>query len=125
MWILPADHHISDEGSLQKALQDTMIAAGQGYLATFGILPTRPDTGYGYIRFADEIHTDERARHVVKFVEKPNLETAQTYLNDGQYLWNSGMFVFQTKTILDNFKRYAPEILNAICVGVDKNFIQN
>jgi len=114
MWVLPADHHIADEDALQTALQDTMIAAGQGYLSTFGILPTRPDTGYGYIRFADEISKDDRARHVAEFVEKPNLETAQTYLNDGQYLWNSGMFVFQAKTILDNYNQYAPDILNAI-----------
>lgn len=114
MWVLPADHHIADENALQNALHDTMIAAGQGYLATFGILPTRPDTGYGYIHFADEIVQDERARHVAEFVEKPNLETAQTYLNDGQYLWNSGMFVFQAKTILENYAQYAPHILDAI-----------
>jgi len=114
MWVLPADHHIADEDSLKIALQDTMIAGGKGYLSTFGILPSRPDTGYGYIRFSDEINADERARHVAEFVEKPNLETAQDYISDGQYLWNSGMFVFQTKTIIDSYLKYAPNIINAI-----------
>ncbi len=113
MWILPADHHISDGNALKQALEETVTAAQQGYLTTFGIIPTRPETGYGYIRITDETVTGQ-TRKAAKFVEKPNLETAKTYIKGGNYLWNSGMFVFKTNTIIENYTRHANEIMQYV-----------
>ncbi|MCB1579664.1 MAG: mannose-1-phosphate guanylyltransferase [Rhodospirillales bacterium] len=109
-WILPADHHIQNEQALHEALAAALEAAEQDYIVTFGIQPTRPETGYGYINVGQPLE-GASARKANAFFEKPDKETASTYLKESTYLWNSGMFLFQTGTVLRQFDEHAPEIL--------------
>lgn len=112
MWVLPADHHIGHEAELSLSFQHALQAAKAGKLATFGIKPTRPDTGYGYI-YAGK--PDKNGVMTIdSFVEKPDLATAETYLADGNYLWNSGMFVFTAQTVLAKYAEYAQDILDGV-----------
>lgn len=103
--VLAADHLIENEDAFARAVSEAQALALQGRLVTFGITPTTPDTGYGYI--------EANGSEVVRFVEKPNLETAREYLASGRYLWNSGMFCFQAGVILAEMERLCPEILAA------------
>lgn len=112
LWILPSDHYIGDEGALASAFEAAIPSSQEGNLVTFGIAPTRPDTGYGYIRAQPGIYTD--VLPVEEFVEKPNLETAKKYLSSGQYLWNAGMFLFTVRGVLDQFDVHAPGIARAV-----------
>ena len=113
LWVLPADHFMGDEQALETAFHLALKAAQSGRLVTFGIQPTRPETGYGYIRKAA---TDicEGIYSVERFVEKPDLETAKSYLSEGTYLWNSGMFVFRVRDVLDAFGTHSPAILEGV-----------
>lgn len=113
MWILPSDHHVADEDVLKRAFSDALSAVENGHIVTFGITPTRPDTGYGYI-LPDSLNKTGKTCGVSAFVEKPDLETARAYLESGEYLWNSGMFAFTAKTILNAYKMHANEILAGI-----------
>ena len=113
MWILPADHHIADENILSQSLCDALEAARAGKLVTFGITPTRADTGYGYIR-AGAKTTTAGVLEVAEFVEKPNLETAQKYVAEGNYLWNSGMFLFTAQSVTEHYNEFAPRILSDV-----------
>ncbi|MDJ0801379.1 MAG: mannose-1-phosphate guanylyltransferase/mannose-6-phosphate isomerase [Desulfobacterales bacterium] len=114
--VLPADHHIEQPAAFHQA-----VAAGQGltarnYLTTFGIVPTAPETGYGYIHKGKAFDTadgGDQAAAIEAFVEKPDRQTAQTYLASGRYLWNSGMFLFRTDSILEEMQRLVPGILGA------------
>ena len=106
--VLPSDHVIADVPAFQKAVLTAAKQAEQGYLVTFGIVPTFPATGYGYVKASgDEL---DGAYTLEKFVEKPCLEKAQEYLASGEYSWNSGMFVFKAATFLDELKKYNPEM---------------
>lgn len=120
MWILPADHHIGDEAALADSFENAVASARDGNLVTFGIAPTRPDTGYGYIRAARGSGHD-KILAVEEFVEKPDSETAKQYLTSGSYLWNSGMFLFSTKTVLDEFTTHAPYILKTVQTATKDN----
>lgn len=113
MWILPADHHIARESALASSFQHALKAAKEGFLVTFGITPTRPDTGYGYIR-SGQADASGHVYGVDSFVEKPDLATAESYLADSAYLWNSGMFVFAAKTVLEQYSTHAPVILSGV-----------
>lgn len=104
MLVLPSDHIVLDEPAFNQAVSQAELLALQGRIVTFGIKPSAPETGYGYIE-AD--HHD-----VIRFIEKPNLEQAQIYLNN-HYLWNSGMFCFSAQTMLDEMQTHCPEILAA------------
>ncbi len=108
--VLPADHVIRDPAALTAAISLAIPAAEQGKLVTFGVVPTAPETGYGYIRGGKG---QEGVRPVEQFVEKPDLETARAYLESGAYFWNSGMFLFGADSFLDELKAYAPEMLAA------------
>jgi len=90
IWILPCDHYIGDEAALAVALKAASLEAQKNQIVTFGIKPTHPETGYGYIRLGIN---DETA----KFFEKPDLEAAARYVASGNYLWNSGMFLAKAK----------------------------
>ena len=103
--VLAADHLIADQNSFAQAVATATQLAAQGKLVTFGIQPDMPETGYGYIE-AD-------GHHVKRFVEKPNLATAQDYLASGRYLWNSGMFCFQAGVMLKEMAQHCPAILEA------------
>jgi mannose-1-phosphate guanylyltransferase len=110
MVVLPADHFIKDE----EALRDTLIHAGHaaknGYLVTLGIMPSRPETGYGYIE-ADMDLRGVGPFPVRRFVEKPPIEEAMRYLEEGNFFWNSGMFIWRADTILGELKSFLP-VLN-------------
>ena len=109
MMVLPSDHLIKYTSLFLNTLTDACEVAEQGgNLVTLGIAPDCPETGYGYIKFQPE-QTLGRAFAVEKFVEKPDLETAKAYLASEQYLWNSGMFIWKTSTILKNLQTYLPE----------------
>ncbi|WNZ56920.1 mannose-1-phosphate guanylyltransferase/mannose-6-phosphate isomerase [Microbulbifer sp. MKSA007] len=109
--VLPADHAVSDEVNFQESVESARALAEQGHLVTFGIVPTRAETGYGYIRRGDKLA--ETAWKVAEFVEKPDTETAEAYLASGDYSWNSGMFLFRASRYLEELERYRADILTA------------
>ncbi|WP_038249462.1 mannose-1-phosphate guanylyltransferase/mannose-6-phosphate isomerase [Ghiorsea bivora] len=108
MLVLPADHIIQDIPAFHQALDQAIAAAEQGKLVTFGIVPEHPDTGFGYIQ-AEMSHADT-ALPVKRFTEKPDLKTAKTFLDEGGYFWNSGMFVWKASVILAELQKYQPKI---------------
>ncbi len=107
--VLPADHVIKDVAAFQKAVRIALQAAQQGKLATFGIVPSSPETGYGYIQ-RGPASGQEGAYPIARFVEKPSLERAQQFLQSGDYLWNSGMFLFRASRYMQELERFAPQI---------------
>lgn len=113
MLVMPADHVIPNVQAFQSAVTQAARAAGDGYLATFGIVPTKPETGYGYIRKGKTLVGFDSLQRVAEFVEKPDSATAAQYLASGDYLWNSGMFVLNAAVWLDELKRRRPDILQA------------
>ncbi len=108
--VLPADHSIADMAALQQAVNLGQKLAEDGKLVTFGVVPTRPETGYGYIRRG---HALGDGYHVDSFVEKPSEQKAVEYLTSGDYFWNSGMFMFKASVFLQELACYAPQILQA------------
>lgn len=125
--VLPADHVIADLAAFHKAVVQAQALAKQGFLVTFGIVPTEPETGYGYIK-RDTLQQGS-AFNVAAFVEKPDAETAKHYLDSGDYYWNSGMFAFKAGTFLNELEKFNPEML-AICrqalnaAKVDLDFVR-
>ena len=113
--ISPSDHIISPDDIFFKYVKQAESLAKQGYIVTFGINPTKPETGYGYIEAnKNQSLLGNVAYKVKQFHEKPDFKTAQKYLLTGNYYWNSGIFVFSIKTIMEEFKKYIPEIFNII-----------
>lgn len=110
MVVLPADHIIKDEVRFRAHLAVAIESAQNGRLVTFGIQPTRPDTGFGYVKV--KAHSDENMQvcEVAHFTEKPDLQTAKKFLMDGGYYWNSGMFVWRASVILDEIRQHLPEV---------------
>jgi len=111
MVVLPADHIVTKNDAFQSCLKSAVQAAETGRIVTFGIVPTQPETGFGYIQTKPgeaELHT------VMRFVEKPDLEHAQRMLDDGNYYWNSGMFVWKCSVILAQIKKHLPEIWSVL-----------
>lgn len=114
MLVLASDHLIKQNDIFIDTLREaSQIAAQEENLVTLGITPNYPETGYGYIKF-DSSKVIGNAKAVEKFVEKPDLETAKEYLASGEYLWNSGMFVWKVSTILKKFKQYMPDIYEGL-----------
>jgi mannose-1-phosphate guanylyltransferase/mannose-6-phosphate isomerase len=116
--VLPADHVIRDAKALCAAISNGLGIVENGALLTFGIVPTAPETGYGYIRRGAKCEVrsakpDNDIYAVQEFVEKPALATAEDYLNCGDYYWNSGMFMFKASAYLAELEKHAPEILSA------------
>ncbi len=109
--VLPADHLIDDVEAFKAAVDSASKLAGQGYLSTFGVVPTRAETGYGYILRGAEL---DGGYVIDRFVEKPDQTTAQAYLDSGQYYWNSGMFCFPAKALLAEAKSSNPELAEAV-----------
>ncbi|CCG36228.1 mannose-1-phosphate guanyltransferase [Xanthomonas phaseoli pv. phaseoli] len=107
--VLPSDHVIGNEAAFQAAVKVAAEAAAQGKLVTFGIKPTAPETGYGYIKAG----AGTGASAVERFVEKPDLATAQSYLASGEYYWNSGMFLFRASRYLEELRKFHPAIADA------------
>lgn len=113
--VLPADHSIPNRQALQAVIENGAVMARAGKLVTFGIVPTAPETGYGYIQRGDQNGTGFDVR---RFVEKPALETAQDYLASGDYYWNSGMFMFTAEQFLAQLALHAPDILEVCQAAV-------
>jgi len=111
--VFPSDHAIQDLKAFQEDFSQALQVASKGYLVTFGIKPTGPETGYGYIKVGDLLdHT--RAYSVEAFVEKPDREKAVHYFETGKYYWNAGMFTFQASSFQENLGRLEPTILKSI-----------
>lgn len=125
--VLAADHLIQDVAAFHQSINTALPLAQEGKLVTFGIVPSHPETGYGYVEQGESLGNGGFV--VRKFVEKPDLDTAQTYLAKGNYFWNSGMFMFQASRYLDELQRFCPEILAACQQALangsrDMNFIR-
>ncbi len=114
--VLPSDHVVRNETAFHAAVKQAAIAAEAGKLVTFGIVPTAPETGYGYIKAA----AGEGVRAVDRFVEKPDLATAEQYVASGEYFWNSGMFLFKASRYLKELEALQPAILAACRQALDK-----
>ncbi len=119
--ILPADHLIQNQHSFIEAINHAVQLATENYLVTFGIKPNTAETGYGYLEidaqhefFHEKKHHDISTHRVLRFVEKPNTETAQTYLTSGKHFWNSGMFCFSIGSLLNEMNNHAPDVLNVV-----------
>ncbi len=119
MLLLPADHLIRDVPAFHAAIAEGMKAVADGRLATFGIVPDAPETGYGYIQRGAALACGS-AHQVARFVEKPSIENARLFLASGDYLWNSGMFLFSCRQFLDELGEYRPDILSACEQALDQ-----
>jgi mannose-1-phosphate guanylyltransferase/mannose-6-phosphate isomerase len=126
--VLPSDHVVRDAEAFRAAVTEASSAAESGALVTFGIVPQAPETGFGYIQAeagqssAGQSSPGEGVRRVLRFVEKPDAATAQAYLDDGGYFWNSGMFLFRASRYLEELGRHRPDILAAVraaCAHLD------
>jgi mannose-1-phosphate guanylyltransferase/mannose-6-phosphate isomerase len=106
--ITPSDHHVEDLKTFRRNLADAITFAADGKLVTFGIVPDRPETGYGYIRKGDMLNSS--AFMLSRFVEKPDLQTAIEYLNSRDYLWNSGLFIMRASVWLEQIRQFRPDI---------------
>lgn len=113
MLVLAADHLITNQQGFADAVKKAMLLASEGWLVTFGIWPQYPETGFGYIE-TDQSHPLSDGLKVNRFVEKPNLETAQGYVAAGNYYWNSGMFCFRIGTLLEELHVHAFDVLEAV-----------
>lgn len=113
MLVLPADHVITDVAAFHHAITEAAVLAVDGALATFGIVPTGPETGYGYIRSGAPVAAGAPGCRVERFVEKPDLATAQSFVAAGNYFWNSGMFMFRAERYLSELGQFQPAMLAA------------
>ena len=131
MVVAPSDHWIDDETEFQKNIQTSFDACAKNdILLTLGIQPSNPNTGYGYIQYDKQ--DKNTIKKVLKFTEKPNLETAKQFLQEGNYLWNAGIFIWSTKAILEAYKKYLPAMDTLFATGkteyntnTENNFIKN
>jgi mannose-1-phosphate guanylyltransferase len=118
--VMPSDHYVADQEAFLKAARSAVLYAAEGSIVTLGITPVRPETGYGYIRFGDYVQPPEQpgqssgqvlaARSIGAFVEKPTQTTALSYLKEGRYLWNAGIFFFRADVILSEIEKFLPEL---------------
>ena len=132
--VAPSDHIILKEEEFIETLHSALKAASENdWLLTLGIKPSRPDTGYGYIQYLEEIvyQEDNRIRKVKTFTEKPDLKLAETFIESGDFLWNSGIFIWSLKSIMKSFRESLPEVdelfkkgINAYNTPEEENFIQ-
>lgn len=120
--VLPADHLIQDQGAFEAAVRQAMALAGQGWLTTFGLQPTRAETGFGYIEQGQPIA--DGGYQVARFVEKPDADTAQTYLDGGRHLWNAGMFCLRVGTVLQELQAHAPEVLRSVADCLEQSQVK-
>lgn len=114
LWVCPSDHLMGNLGALERAVAEALPVAAAGALVTFGITPTRPETGYGYVCATDTLPDAPRVLSVTRFVEKPAQAAAEAMLKAGHHFWNSGMFLFRADRILAEFDHHAPDIRRAV-----------
>jgi mannose-1-phosphate guanylyltransferase/mannose-6-phosphate isomerase len=127
LFVSPCDHIIKEAEKFQEHMRQAEEMAKGGYIVTFGIKPTRPETGYGYIQVSNLSTAHGQAcingqnfLKVERFTEKPDTETAQNYVEEGTYYWNAGIFAFRIDLIIEEFARYAPAIANAFDLTFDE-----
>ena len=113
MIVMPSDHAIPDTEKFLRDLKLAVEGAEKDYLVTFGIKPNHPETGYGYIKVRSKAKIKGLLK-VERFVEKPDLQTAKTYLSEGSYFWNSGIFVWKTSKILSEIEKHLPSLYKAL-----------
>jgi mannose-1-phosphate guanylyltransferase/mannose-6-phosphate isomerase len=118
--VLPSDHVIQQKDKFHDAVRRAAQLAARGRLVTFGIVPTAPATGYGYIRRGDPEKKVPEAFDVAEFVEKPDRARASAFLADGRYFWNSGMFVFTARRYLEELRRFRPDIMASVDAAVEQ-----
>lgn len=111
--LLPSDHRIANQTAFHSAIKAALPAAEQGHIVTFGITPSRPETGYGYILHANELDLAPGCFDVQRFIEKPDLESAKNMINTEGYNWNSGIFLFKASIYLEELKRLQPKVASA------------
>jgi mannose-1-phosphate guanylyltransferase/mannose-1-phosphate guanylyltransferase/mannose-6-phosphate isomerase len=116
MLVMPSDHLIPDAAAFEAAVEAALPAALDGNLLTFGIRPTSAHTGYGYIQAADPV--SDAVRKVERFVEKPDAERAAAFIADGNYFWNSGIFLFRPSAFLAELKRYAADVADQVALAM-------
>jgi mannose-1-phosphate guanylyltransferase/mannose-6-phosphate isomerase len=114
LWIIPSDHYIDDHKGLRSILEISSKNLPSNGILTFGITPTHPETGYGYIETPNTTHKDNSIQKVKNFTEKPNVETAQQYIEAGQHLWNSGMFLARVETIINEYTKHCLPLLSKL-----------
>lgn len=115
--ITPSDHIIEDMEEYEAAISEAVEKASKGFIVTFGIIPTKPETGYGYI--------ERKGDNVLSFREKPNLITAREFIAKGNFLWNSGMFCFKAGVLLEELKLFAPEVYEKSKIAWQNNINGN
>ncbi|MFP3556070.1 mannose-1-phosphate guanylyltransferase/mannose-6-phosphate isomerase [Paraburkholderia sp. SIMBA_049] len=123
MVVMPADHAFRDIGGFQAAVDVGIVHAAKGHLVTLGVVPTSPETGYGYIRLGDALTDDDvtSARWLAGFVEKPVLDVAKQYVESNQYLWNSGIFIVRASVWIKAVQRCQPEIYTACSTAYNRS----
>ncbi|QHI95138.1 mannose-1-phosphate guanylyltransferase/mannose-6-phosphate isomerase [Aristophania vespae] len=121
LWFMPADAEISDLAALGEVLSQARQAAEKGFIATFGMQPTRPETGYGYIEQGPALAGVENSFHIARFLEKPDESEAKRLVNDGRYFWNSGMYIAKAKVFLSELKALAPDIYDNVQKAIRHN----
>jgi mannose-1-phosphate guanylyltransferase / mannose-6-phosphate isomerase len=118
LWMMAADASITDMAALHEALERAVTAAAAGYVVTFGMKPTAPETGYGYIEMGAPLAEAPGVNAVARFVEKPDAAQAEALVQGGRHLWNSGMFVFTARTLLNELETHAPDVLPPVMEAV-------
>ena len=121
--ILSSDHKIADEVSFKNAIENSLVFSNNGSLVTFGIKPTGPETGYGYIETYCEISDQIPSTRIKKFIEKPSFDKAKTFIEDNHHLWNSGIFLFKASTILKELKKYEPDLIKTCEESIKKGLV--
>lgn len=123
MLVCPSDHHIGDGNAFRAAARTAAALAGQGWLVSFGITPTAPETGFGYLKQGEPIAEagagGSQAFRVERFVEKPDIARAKAFLQSGDYAWNGGIFAFRAGTYLDELARHRPAIAKNVKAAFD------
>jgi mannose-1-phosphate guanylyltransferase len=112
--VLPADHYLADEDAFAAAIRQAITAAERGYLVTLGVVPKHAATGYGYIKVGERLHEAVPTALVERFVEKPDAEQAKSFVEDGSYLWNAGIFVWRVYAFRQALERFQPELAAAL-----------
>ena len=120
MLVAPSDHVVPDAVAFRQAVEVGVEAAKAGKLVTFGITPTYPETGYGYLELSEAVGTDNQAFALKSFVEKPDQPKAEAMIASGNYLWNAGIFLFSVKTIISAFEKSCPQLLDPVRRAVDE-----
>ena len=120
LFVCPSDHLVRDQAALDQAVRDAAPVASDGDLLTFGITPTRPETGYGYIKAGMPMGAESKVLRVERFIEKPDLATAEAMLKAGGYHWNSGMFLFRADRILEELAEHEPAIVKTTGQAFDE-----